>query len=351
MKHLILVALGALLLFSCTTPDGEQEQNDNQKLVLVTLDGFRWQELFSGADSLLVANKTYVENTTLLKNKYWRETPDERRSALLPFIWNVVPQIGEIHGNRKLGSKMNLTNKMWFSYPGYNEILTGEADDQNITSNDKIYNPNTTFLEELNNSPEYKGEVAAFASWDAFPYIINDKRSGVPVNAGYRTAEGSNLSPTEEFLNKIQSHVPSPFGESARLDFFTDYYALEYMKREHPDVVYIGNDETDDFAHQGKYDKYLNGANFADAFLKELWDFVQNDPYYKGKTTVVVTADHGRGYEPLDRWRDHGSNVIGADETWLIIFGAQAENKGEVNSDEQLYTNEIAGRIKSMLGF
>ncbi len=313
------------------------------------LDGFRWQELFTGADSLLVANAAYVDDTTGLRAKYWRSTPEERRSVLLPFIWNEVPAMGEIHGNRKYGSNMNLTNKMWFSYPGYNEILTGKADDNRISSNDKVYNPNVTFLEEYNLSDQYKGKVAAFASWDVFPYIINDDRSKVPVNSGNRMAEGDSLTETENFLNKIQPYTPSPFGPSARLDFFTDYYALEYMKRKHPDIVFIANDETDDFAHQGKYDAYLNSAHFADVFLRELWQFIQNDPYYRDNTTVVVTADHGRGYDPLDEWRSHGDEINGADQTWLIVFGAQANKAGEIKADEQLYTSEIAEKIRSIL--
>ncbi|MEH6405817.1 MAG: phosphoglyceromutase, partial [Leeuwenhoekiella sp.] len=249
------------------------------------------------------------------------------------------------------GSKMNLTNQKWYSYPGYNEILTGKADDERINSNAKMYNPNITFLEELNKSRQYDGKVAAFASWDVFPYIINDKRSGIPVNAGYAVAKGENLTEIERFLNKIEPNIPSPFGTSARLDFFTDYYALEYIKRKHPDVIYIANDETDDFAHQGEYDAYLDSAHSADAFLKELWEYTQNDSYYKGKTTFIITCDHGRGTDPLDTWRSHGGDVKGADQTWLLIYGAQAKKDGEIKIEEQLLTSEIAGMIKKMLDF
>ena len=112
--------------------------------------------------------------------------------------------MGQIHGNRNLGSKVDLTNTLWFSYPGYNEILSGKADDERIDSNDKIPNPNKTVLEIANNDARYKDKVAAFGSWDVFPYIINDKRSGIPVNAGYMNAEGD-LNDREVFLNEMQS--------------------------------------------------------------------------------------------------------------------------------------------------
>ena len=118
-----------------------------------------------------------------------------------------------------LTARWDLTNALWFSYPGYSEILTGLADDTRITSNDKFPNPNTTVLELANKDPKYMGKVAAFASWDVFPYIVNETRSGVPVNAGFELAKGNSLTDKEKFLNQLQPRVPSPWG-TVRLDAF-----------------------------------------------------------------------------------------------------------------------------------
>ena len=189
-----------------------QEKNESPNVVLITMDGVRWQELFSGADTLLVTNKEYVNDTKGLEKLFWRDSPIERRETLFPFLWKEVSKMGQIHGNRNLGSKVDLTNKMWFSYPGYNEILTGKADDERITSNDKINNPNITILETANNDPRYKGKVSAFGSWDVFPFIVNEERSGVPVNAGFELAKGNNLTEREKFLNELQPHNSQPLG-------------------------------------------------------------------------------------------------------------------------------------------
>ena len=136
-----------LALFLLGMSKGIAQESDDTKVILITLDGLRWQELFSGADPLLVTNAAYVHDTTELKEKFWKDSPEERRKALMPFLWTEVSKMGQIHGNRNLGSKVDLSNKMWFSYPGYNEILTGKADDARIDSNDKIPNPNETILE------------------------------------------------------------------------------------------------------------------------------------------------------------------------------------------------------------
>ncbi len=351
MNRLSIISLIAILItLAVGIPSSKAQKTADQKVILITMDGYRWQELFTGADAKLIGNENYVSDSTSLKEKFWRETPEERREALTPFVWNEVVKMGRIHGNREFGSKVNLTNNMWFSYPGYNEILTGAADDERIDSNSKVPNPNVTILEKLNSSDSYRGKVAAFGSWDVFPYIVNEERSGVYVNAGFEPAKGENLSEIELFLNKAQPNTPSPWG-SVRLDMFTHNYALEYMKRMHPDIVYIAYGETDDFAHNGNYQAYLNSAHSTDQFLEELWSYTQSDPYYRGRTTFILTTDHGRGTEPLDTWRSHGTDIDGADEVWLMSYGAAIDNLGEVKEEEQLYTPKVVEMVESLVDY
>ena len=342
-----VIVLTSLCFLSFLTSNA-QKQTKNPKVVLITLDGYRWQELFTGADAKLVENEKYVEKAEGLKAEFWRETPQERRAVLMPFFWNKIAKMGQIHGNRTLGSKVNLTNTMWFSYPGYNEILTGAADDARINSNDKFNNPNKTVLEKINEIPQYHGKVAAFGSWDVFPFIVNEERSGILVNAGFEMAKEENLSEREMFLNELLPIVPSPW-DSVRLDAFTANYALEYMKKTHPSLMYISYGETDDFAHEGKYDAYLRSAHAADALIEKLWDFTQSDPFYKDNTIFLISTDHGRGTEPLHDWTSHGGDTVGSDQTWLVAFGAGVKVQGEVVSKEQLYSNQIAPTILDIL--
>jgi sRNA-binding regulator protein Hfq len=102
-------------------------------------------------------------------------SPQASRAKMLTFLWNTIATKGQIYGNRQYKNFVNITNQQWFSYPGYNEILTGAPDDERITSNDQIENPNETVLEYLHKKPAYKGKIAAFSTWDCFPFIINEK--------------------------------------------------------------------------------------------------------------------------------------------------------------------------------
>ena len=325
-----------------------QGKLSDQKVFLITLDGLRWQELFTGADSLLLQNDQYVKHPKKLYNAYWRESPEDRRSILMPFVWKKCVKMGQIYGNRKFGSKVNLTNSMWFSYPGYNEILTGKSDDKNIYSNAKTPNPNETVLEQFAKK-NGRGRVAAFGSWDVFNSIVNQKRSGVYTNCGFETSSDFPLSPEEKLLNEIQQQIPSPW-DSVRLDGFTHQYAKAYLKKHQPDFIFISYGETDDFAHNGDYESYLRSTKNTDALIADLWNYIENNAYYRGKTTFIITTDHGRGTTPIDSWRSHGTKIKGSDQTWIITFGNGILAKGELKIENQLYTNQIAPTIRKLFG-
>jgi hypothetical protein len=328
---------------------GYAQSNKTENIFIITLDGMRWQEVFTGADSLLIENKDFVDDPATLNSRFWANTSLERRKILMPFLWSTIATQGQVYGNRKFDNKVDCSNTMWFSYPGYNEILSGFADDENINSNKKINNTNVTVLEFLNKQPKYKGKVAAFGSWDVFPFIINEGRSGVPVNAGFEKASGSKLTDREMFLNTLQDEIPGPWG-GVRLDAFTHYFALEHLKKNQPRVMYIAYGETDDFAHDGEYDQYLKSAQRTDQFIKDLWTWVQSDKNYKDKTTFLITTDHGRGTQPIETWRHHGDEVVGAGQIWIAIIGPDTPATGEQTKPGQLYQNQVAKTAASFLG-
>jgi hypothetical protein len=319
-----------------------------EKVIFITLDGLRWQELFTGADTWLIRNTKYVEDTTALLNAYWADSPQERRKLLLPFIWSAVVDEGSLYGNRTMGCEVGLTNNMWFSYPGYNEILTGQADDKNINSNDELLNPNVTVLEYLNKQNRYSGSVAVFTSWDLFPWIIHEERSGVLVNAGFDTCSDADATILEKSANLLQPLIPSPWS-TVRLDAFTHLYAFEFLRRKKPDVLYIAYGETDDFAHDGQYDAYLTSANRTDGFVRQLWEWSQSDPAYKDKTTLIISTDHGRGIK--EEWTSHSTKVKGSDQTWFIALGPDFKVRGEVSRNESYFNNQYAATIAYLLGY
>ncbi len=121
------------------------------------------------------------------------------------------------------------------------------------------------------------------------------------------------------------------------------------MQKNHPKVLYLGLGETDEFAHEGDYDTYLQKIHQADAMIAELWYAVQTDPFYKNNTTFIITTDHGRGSK-CNNWTTHGFWVKGSGQTWLAMLGAGVSPEGEVKQKQQVYQKQIAATVAALLG-
>ena len=329
-----------------------QEKPKTENVILVTFDGYRWQELFGGPQKKVMRVKKYAPDAAKLIARFGDTDPRKSRAKLMPFMWNVVAKQGQIYGNKKIGNKVTLTNGYKFSFPGYNEILSGWGDHR-INSNDYPDDPNYNIFDFLASKKEFENKLFAVGTWDAFPRIINDKRNHVPVYVNMKADSSGgihvkNINRPIDF-DKWQTHIPAhnPF---AKMDTFTYQFAKEYMQRFHPGFSFIGFDETDDYAHAGNYEAYLNTANTLDSYMQDLWNFVQSDPQYKDKTTIIITCDHGRGDVPILEWRHHG-HVYGAEYIWVAVMGPGISPKGEVTTKMLLHQNQLASTIAALLGY
>lgn len=326
---------------------GDKDKPNGNNVFIITLDGFRWQELFLGADSLLINDPENTTDTTFAKAMFWDSDPQRRREKLMPFVWNVVARNGQLMGNRHKGSRVNTKNFYSVSYPGYNEIFTGEADPF-VSDNTKKKNRNVNLLEYLNRMPEYSGKIAAFTSWNLFPYILNEERSKVYVNSGYEPDVKGDPSNTQLALNMMQARHDNN-KEPERSDLMTFLAAREYILKNQPKVMYIGLGGTDTYGHGRKYGQYLKEANQADRIIADLWNLVQTTPFYKDKTTFVITTDHGRGNKNTT-WNKHGTFVTGSSQTWIALLGKSVKPLGEVSGGSQLLQKHIAGTVGYLLG-
>lgn len=320
-------------------------QTKTKSLVVVTLDGMRWQEVFGGVDSAILNDKRFTRDSTGIYSQFWDKDINERRKKLFPFLWSTVVTNGQLYGNRWKGNNVNNANRYKFSYPGYNEIFTGYPD-STVNSNDKILNKNTNVLEFINHQQGYSNRVAAFSTWDVFPYILNKWRSSIYVNSDTDSLPYT----TDQFklIDDIQSLTTRPIG--VRPDVLTYIAAREYLKEIKPRVLYIAFDETDDLAHAGMYDLYLGSAHSEDKMIEDLWNYLQSTPLYKDKTTLIITCDHGRGDNPKKNWTTHGENIPDAGQIWIAAIGPDTKALGEVTQKKVLYQQQLASTFAHILG-
>jgi hypothetical protein len=325
---------------------GAQQRAEN--VVYVTLDGLRWQEVFGGASLEYmgdVAGGGWSADSAGLATRFWRPTAEERRRTLMPFLWNTVVARGQIIGDPARNSDAHVTNGLWFSYPGYSEMLSGRADPR-IDSNDSIPNPNITVLEWLNREPGFQGRVAAFGSWEILPFIVNTRRSGIYTNGdGPPVREPS--TQRDSALNDLAAELPPLWG-STRLDGPTMLGTLEYVRARKPRVIYIMLGETDEWAHDQRYDLYLDAAWRGDRFIRRLWELLQSMPEYAGKTALVISTDHGRGSTPAD-WGNHGKEYPQAGRIWIAAMGPGVPARGD-REGARATQSQIAASLARLLG-
>lgn len=334
------------LLFLLLLPAAALAQQKTDHLIVITTDGLRWQEVFNGMDSAIAVQPGFNQgDSAALFKKYWHAGSAERRKRLLPFFWNTIARQGQVWGNRNNANKVNTANRYWFSYPGYNEIFTGYPDTA-INSNDLPDNPHINVLEYLNRQPAFKGRVAAFTAWNAFNHILAETRSGFPVVAAFDPTP--KWTPRFDLLNRMLRDSYKPFGEEECLDVFTHYAAMDFLKTSKPKVLYISYGETDEWAHAGQYRDYLNAAHQFDAWLQEIWNFIQTTPEYKNRTALLITVDHGRGRGK--EWTSHGQKIEGADEIWFAVVAPGLTAKGEMKNNMQLHQEGFAQTMANLLG-
>ncbi len=253
---------------------------------------------------------------------------------------------GWIAGNAALGSRVQVGNSLRFSYPGYAEMLTGRPRDGTVTSNDAIQNPHPTVLEFVRERLRLpKAKVAAFGSWDRFAQIPEHVPGSITINAGFMPFADDD--PRITALDAIQSEARA--WREERFDAFTAAFALRYLERERPRLLYVALGDTDEWAHAGRYADMLDGMALADRFLRDLWTWLQAQPDYRDNTLLIVTTDHGRGRTPRD-WTDHGVGVEGAQDIWLAMAGPGQSVRGELRDAPTLRQGQVAATIAAAFG-
>ena len=310
-----------------TLPSADRRVHKAENVLVVTLDGFRWQELFEGADeSFMTAEHGGVRDIPGLKRRYLRDQVAERREALMPFLWGTIAKHGQIFGNPSKKASATITNGLKFSYPGYSEMFCGLSDAR-IDSNAKKDNPNLSVLEFLNGRPGFKNRVEAVCTWDVFPFIFRSSQNGLRVHSGWKPLADDGLSERERTLNETMELLPHYWPDNV-FDTITMGAARSALVRRKPRVLYLALGETDEWGHGRRYDLYLDAAHKADQYLAETWAWLQREPEYRDKTALLITTDHGRGSTRAD-WTDHGKDVPGAEFIWIAVMGPDTPALGE----------------------
>jgi len=292
-------------------PDALDAGDDN--VILVTIDGVRWQEIFTGADPALADAAALPGG--------------ERRTAraLTPNLHRLFFDDGVVLGDPRLGHPFVASGPNYVSLPGYVEMMTGAA--SGCAGNDCEPHVSWTIAGEAARAP---GDGAAvFASWERIALAVPPDVSGLLLRAGRASSEQA---------------PPYPGNGEYRPDQRTAAMAIDHLVHRRPRFLWVALGDTDEWAHRHDYRGYLESLRFADSFVGELSAHLAAMGDYGERTAICVTTDHGRDAD----FADHG----GADSAgvWLTAGGGPIAARGSTPLLQRGGLRDLAPTIAAILG-
>ncbi len=325
------VASWAIFLFWIFTAEAlsfeSPPPNLEPNVVLVTLDGIRWNEIFEGSDPELTG------------------APSE---TVMPHLTHDLAHEGLLFGDSKTSSVW-VANSVNMSLPGYQSIFAGFP--TRCYTNFCRPTRARTFPEDLAARYHFDHhQMAAFASWSQIARAYARPRAPVYLNAGLTPAGLED--PFHAYLDQIQMEdIPKwnrPGIWTARYDRFTYAHALHHLKTQHPRFLYLSLLDADEEAHDGNYRAYLNTLQTYDRWIREIADTLDSMGEYGRNTLLIVTTDHGRG-KGGKRWMKHGMRYPESHRIFMYLRGRGIKPGSRVIPGTTLTHNSIRKIVENTL--
>jgi hypothetical protein len=305
------------------------------RVVLIAIDGARWQDIFRGPDANMLAR----EQST----RHLGATAEE----LTPAIHALISK-GAAFGDSDQGSDFEATGPNFISLPGYTEMLTGRA--SVCQANDCVTQPEETLADIFRAEPGAREEdVVVISSWESISHVAAHDPTHVTVSCG-RTHGDTRLSlDNDVILGDLEmlgaQTSPAPGNDDYRPDVLTGPLAIEYWARRAPRFMFLSLGDTDEFGHADSYSDYLDALQRADAIIGELVRVGETLPG-ASNTAWFVTADHGRSND----FPDHGSAWPESKRSWLVASGGDVPRLGVVSHSMRHQLRDIAPTVRAWLG-
>ena len=312
------------------------DDRSESAVVLVVLDGVRWQEVFGGADRA-VARQHGVNPGT------W---PNAR--ALMPNLQRMIEVEGMALGAPGHGPEITTGGTQRISLPSYREIFTGRSDPL-CQSNECAQPLGRTVAYDVYDVGG-PGDVAVIASWSNIARAASADSSRFVLTTGRKVVGLGDVlrsDPVTASLLDAGSRASAFPGEGEyRPDSITERIALRYLATARPRFLFVGLGDCDEYGHRNDYRGYLTALHGADAFLGELEVTLEAMGARGRHTTVLVTADHGRARD----FRDHGVGHPESGRVWLVAGGADVRGRGLVAASRRHTLSDIAPTVRALLG-
>jgi hypothetical protein len=324
----------------------DEVERTESAVVLVVLDGVRWQEVFGGADRA-IAHQHGLDHP-----------PWASARALMPNLHRALDRGDAVAiGANDRGPQIAASGPQFISMPGYLEIFAGKPD-RGCYTNACDRPPERTIADDVRDQSG-PDDVAVICSWPNIARAASAGPSGFVVSAGRKRMEREDAlradAKTASLLDEGAGAAPFPGEGDYRPDRYTARVALRHLETARPRFLFVGLGDADEYGHRNDYRRYLEALHASDAFLGDLAATLARMGARGRHTTVLVTTDHGRAYD----FRDHGPTHPESGRVWLLAEGddvrgraASAGAGAESGSREQVrYTlSNVAPTVRALLG-
>ncbi|MBW4028633.1 MAG: hypothetical protein HIU93_14755 [Acidobacteria bacterium] len=148
-------------------------------------------------------------------------------------------------------------------------------------------------------------------------------------------------------LDDFTAHASS----LASPDELSVFIARQLMRQLSPSLLWVTLHDID-IAHSGAYSLYLDGIRRSDRLCGELWQAIESDPEYKGRTTLFILPDFGRDSDFSaggNGFQHHRTGDALSRTTWMLVLGPGVRQNAVV--DRPIDSLDLVPTLGSLLGF
>jgi hypothetical protein len=158
----------------------------------------------------------------------------------------------------------------------------------------------------------------------------------------------------QQFANLLKLSVADFMAHARNLaspDELSVYVARQLMRQLAPSLLWITLHDMD-IAHSGCYSLYLAGVQRTDRLCGAVWNAIESEPEYAGKTTMFILPDFGRDSDydsGGNGFQHHRTGDALSRTTWMIVRGPGVRENAVVERPVQ--SIDLVPTLGTLLGF
>jgi hypothetical protein len=310
------------------------------KVILIVIGGVRRDETFSPEGQ---ANIPHLTRDLLPKSLFYAHARNEGVTA----HFNAISSI--LTGNwQRVDDWGKLAPTTPTIFEQFRKSLKSDASNTWVVASNKALTNLIGASSDRGFGPAYGANVV-FPKQLMLTAVAESLRSGRSANMADRAKvqaelesvmEGSNyeglgwniFDAADRLDPRVHDTLQSAIAEFVRGggptsgDELTFFMTREVMRKFSPQVLVVAFSDVE-AAHFGSYSLHLSGIKTADRLTWQLWQEVESNPDYRGKTTMVVLPEFGRDPDgsSTNGFFNHRANVDSTRDTWMMTLGSAVD--------------------------